>query len=46
VNTKVTESEYTAARVLPRARTIYWRVRANGVTGAGAWTPRRSFRIQ
>jgi hypothetical protein len=46
INTKVTSSEYTAAKVLPRGKNIYWRVRANGSTGAGAWTPVQKFKIQ
>jgi Zn-dependent metalloprotease len=46
INTKVTGSEYTATKVLPRGRIIYWRVRANGATGAGVWTPSQKFTIQ
>jgi hypothetical protein len=46
INTKVTSSEYTAAKVLPRGKNIYWRVRANGSTGAGVWTPVQKFKIQ
>jgi hypothetical protein len=46
INTKVTSSEYTASKVLPRGKTLYWRVRANGSTGAGAWTLVQKFKIQ
>jgi hypothetical protein len=46
INTKVTASEYTPTKALPRGRLIYWRVRANGTTGAGAWTPPQKFKLQ
>jgi hypothetical protein len=37
VNTGVTASTYTPVKDLPLG-TLYWRVRANGTNGPGAWT--------
>jgi hypothetical protein len=38
LSAKPAETTYTPAKNLPNNRTIYWRVRANGVNGPSLWT--------
>jgi len=38
VNTSVTASNYDPTKDLPKNKTLYWRVRANGANGPSAWT--------
>jgi large repetitive protein len=38
LSAKPVETAYTPAKSLPQNRTIYWRVRANGVNGPSTWT--------
>jgi VCBS repeat-containing protein len=41
-STKVTASAYSPAKDLPKNRTLYWRVRAEGENGPGNWSEIRS----
>ncbi len=43
VNMNVSASAYTPTTDLPRNTLLYWRVRANGPAGSGAWSRTRHF---